>query len=332
MSSWAILCWQLGEYKKAEQWAREALPLVEEHFGKDSLAVVELLDTLSLALIDQRCYTEAGPICQRALELSARHTSVRWSVLDTAGRFHQRQRQWKESEKYYRDALVLARKEKAKNPANLAYSLNSLADVMAERGAYGQAASLFAEAATTWEKDRGKHERDIVGALCDAAQSRLAASDLAGYQRHCRALLRRAGSSKDAWIAERAGRALSLRPDFVADWSEVVTLTAPLAKGLPPDSSAIVVRAAVLYRAGRFAVARALLRQQDPTVANRNGQAAQLLLALCDYQLDRQATPPPSMAQALSPAPSHETLSWPERLFEQVWRNEVETLRDREKR
>ena len=207
LSSWATLCWQLGQHKQAEKLAREALPLVEEHFGKDSLSVAELLDTLALALIDQKRYTEAAPICQRALELSARHTSVRWSVLDTVGRLHQRQRQWKEAERYYRDALALARKEPAKNPADLAYSLNNLADVLAERGEYEQAAPLFAEAATTWEKDRSKHERDMVGALCDVVQSRLAAGDLAGYQRHCRELLRRVGASKDTWIAERVGRA-----------------------------------------------------------------------------------------------------------------------------
>ena len=332
LSSWATLCWQQGEHKQAEKLARNALPLVEEHFGKDSLSMVDLLDTLALALIDQKRYAEAGPFCQRALDLSQRHASVRWSVLDTAGRLHRGRRELKEAERYYREALALARKERTKNPANLAYSLNNLADVLAERGEYGQAVSLFAEAATNWEKDRGKHERDIVGALCNAVQSRLAAGDLAGYQRHCRELLRRVAASKDTWSAERVGCALSLRPDAVATWSDAVTLTASLAKGFPPGSRATVVRAAVLYRAGRFVEARALLRQQDPKIPNRNGQAAQLLLTLCDYQLDRQATPPLSMDQALSPSPSHEILSWPERLFEQVWWNEVQTLRDGEKR
>jgi hypothetical protein len=44
--------------------------LVERHAGKDSLAVADLLDTLTLALIDQGRYQDAEPFCKRALELS----------------------------------------------------------------------------------------------------------------------------------------------------------------------------------------------------------------------------------------------------------------------
>ncbi len=332
LSSWATLCWQLNQYPQAEQLAREALPLVEEHFGKESLAVAELLDTLALALIDQKRSAEAGPICQRALELSQRHASVRWSVLDTAGRLHRRQSELKEAERYYRDALALARKERPKNPANLAYSLNNLADVLAERGAYGQAAPLFAEAATTWEKDSGKHERDMVGALCDAAQSRLAAGDLAGYQRQCPELLRRVGASTDTWIAERVGRVLSMRSDAMAAWSDAVTLTAPLAKGSPPGSSATVVRAAVLYRAGRFAEARALLRRPEPKADHRQSGTAEVLLALCERRLHPHEASCPALDQALARPLPPGSRSWSEKLFEQALRKEAETVGDSERR
>ncbi len=133
LSSWATSCWELSRYKQAEELAHEALPLVEEHFGRDSLAVVNLLDTLALALIDQQHYPEAEPFCKRALELSQRHSSARWTVLDTVGRFHRGRGDLKEAEKDYRDALGLARRQHANHPADLAYSLQNMADVLARR-------------------------------------------------------------------------------------------------------------------------------------------------------------------------------------------------------
>jgi serine/threonine protein kinase len=332
LNGWAAACWRLGRHKQAGELAREALPLVEGHSGRDSSDVADVLDTLALALIDQKRYTEAEPVCQRALKLSARHTSLRWSVLDTVGRLHQRQRQWKEAGTFYRDALALARKEKAKNSADLAYSLNNLADVLAEQGQFSQAAPLFEEAAAVWARDKRNHQREVLGALCDAAVARLAAGEDDSYRRHCRALLQRIGSDKDAWSAERVGRVLSMRPDSVAAWSDAVTLTAPVAKEAPSGSPAVVVHAAVLYRAGRFAEARDLLRQQDPKVHNRNGLAAQLLLGLCDHHLIRPDAPPHRIEPALPPMQTQASLSWTERLFERAWRKEVQALRDPEKK
>jgi tetratricopeptide (TPR) repeat protein len=332
LSSWAATCWQLGQNPRAEELAREALPLAEEHFGADSLAVVDLLDTLVLALIDLKRFAEAAPICHRTLALSQRHPSLRGNVLDTAGRLHERQGQWKEAERFYSEALALARKEKAKDSADLAYSLNNLANVLAERSEYGQAAPLFAEAAATWQKSKNPRERDAIGALCDAAMCGLAAGDAESYQRRCRDLLRRTAASKDPWIAERVGRALCMRPDSVGAWSDGMQLTAALAKSTPPGSSAIVVRAAVLYRAGLFSEAGSLLRQQSAKAPNHDGPAAQLLLALCNYHLNRQDASLQRIDQALAPMQTQASLSWSERLFVQAWRKEAEALRDLEKK
>jgi hypothetical protein len=160
----------------------------------------------------------------------------------------------------------------------------------------------------------------------------LAAGDAESYQRRCRDLLRRTAASKDTWIAEHVGRALCIRPDSVAAWSDAVTVTATLAKSAPPGPSAIVVRAAVLYRAGRFAEARDLLRLQNSKVQNRNGLAAQLLLALCDHRLNRQDASLQRIDQALAPMQTQASLSWSERLFVQAWRKEAEALRDPEKK
>jgi serine/threonine protein kinase/tetratricopeptide (TPR) repeat protein len=146
LSSWASSCCALKQYPQAERLSREALPLLERHFGRDSLVVVNLLDTLSLSLIHQKRFTEAEPFCDQALKLIQRHPSARWTVLDTVGRLHQGKGQLAEAEKYYRDALALARKEHRNRLGDLAYSLKNLADVLIQRGEHRQAEPLLAEA------------------------------------------------------------------------------------------------------------------------------------------------------------------------------------------
>jgi serine/threonine protein kinase len=146
LSSWAFSCWRLGQFQKAEQLAREALPLVEEHSGRDSVSVVDLLDTLALALIDQKRYAEAEPICERIQKLAKQHPSRRWTVLDTTGRLYRGCGELAQAERYYRDALTVARKERAGQPDDLANSLKNLADVLIQRGEHRQAEPLLAEA------------------------------------------------------------------------------------------------------------------------------------------------------------------------------------------
>jgi tetratricopeptide (TPR) repeat protein len=148
LSSWANSCRALGRHQQAERLAREELPLLERHYGRESQAVVDLLDTLVLALIDQKCYTEAEPFCQRALGLFPQPRSARWSVLDTAGRLHRSKGELVEAEKFYRDALSVARKDQAKRPQDLSYGLKNLADVLTQRGEHAQAAALLAEVET----------------------------------------------------------------------------------------------------------------------------------------------------------------------------------------
>jgi serine/threonine protein kinase/tetratricopeptide (TPR) repeat protein len=154
LSSWANSCCSLGRHQQAEQLAREALPLLERHYGRESEAVVDLLDTLTPALINQTRYAEAEPFCKRALGLLPRHPSWRWSVLDTAGRLHRGKGELVEAEKFYRDALSLARKERANRPKDLVYSLKNLAEVLDQRSEHTEAAALFAEA----ESLRSQHK------------------------------------------------------------------------------------------------------------------------------------------------------------------------------
>lgn len=146
LSSWASTCWALKRYKQAEKLAREALPLLEHHCGRDSQTVVELLDTLALSLIDQKRFTQAEPLCQQTLQLSQRYPSARWTVLDTAGRLYQGKGELAEAEKYYREALALARKEQTEKPGDMVYSLKNLAKVLMQRGEHQQAAPLLTEA------------------------------------------------------------------------------------------------------------------------------------------------------------------------------------------
>jgi tetratricopeptide (TPR) repeat protein len=152
LSGWAACCWRMGRHQQAEKLAREALPLVGQHSGPDSGDMADLLDTLALALIGQKRYAEAEPICERALKLSQRHPSLHWSVLDTAGSLYRGRGELEKAETYYRAALELARKVRSNHPADLAYSLKNLADVLAKRQKYPQAAALFAEAVALGKK------------------------------------------------------------------------------------------------------------------------------------------------------------------------------------
>lgn len=146
LSSWASTCWALKRYKQAEMLAREGLPLLEQHYGRESQTSLYLLDTLALTLIDQKRFREAEPLCRQTLKLVDRYPAARWTVFDTAGRLYLGKGELAEAERYYREALALARKEQKERPGDLVYSLKNLAEVLAKRGEHPQAAPLLAEA------------------------------------------------------------------------------------------------------------------------------------------------------------------------------------------
>jgi serine/threonine protein kinase len=327
LGSWAYACWQLGQHEKAEKLAREAVPLFERHFGRDSLSVVNLLDTLALALIDQKRYQEAESFSQKALALCSKHPLARQerlNVLDTLGRSHGRRGDWISAERYYREALDLARKEYGKNPTNLAYHLQNLANVLAERRAFSQAVPLFAEVVAVWEKDKAKHERERGDALCDLALAHLGSGDVEKYQHHCRELLRRPDGRTDLRSAERIGRTLCMRSDSVADWDAVIALTASLANS-SVRSDAAVIRAAVLYRAGRFTEACKLLRTSAPR-SGTESPIAKLLLALCRHHLEPNASARHALDQILVELMQHVPASWQEKLLVESLRRDAEAF------
>ncbi|MBL4636680.1 MAG: serine/threonine protein kinase, partial [Kofleriaceae bacterium] len=101
-------------------------------------------------------------------------------VYNSIGNLYLGRKDYKQSEKFHRKALLLKEKSLGAGHTSIAHSCNNLADVLIEQGKYQEAKALFERAYSIWSDNHGEQHRLVSLAQRGIAQCMLALGDSAG--------------------------------------------------------------------------------------------------------------------------------------------------------
>ena len=132
-----------------------------------------LLNELALLYKTQGQYTQAGPLCQRALAIKKKtlgpeHPDVALSLNNLALLYHAQGR-YAQAKPLHQRALAIREKALGPDHPDVAQSLNNLALLYDSQGRYAQAEPLYQRALAIWEKALGPDHPDVATSLNNLA-------------------------------------------------------------------------------------------------------------------------------------------------------------------
>ncbi|MEJ0098427.1 MAG: tetratricopeptide repeat-containing protein [Pseudomonadota bacterium] len=118
-----------GEYEQAASLYEQALPLVEKHFGTDSVEVARVLASLAGTYAARKQYPQAEALYQRALELFDAYQGeviAQAGVLNELATVEYLQRRYAKAEPLFRQALELLESARGRDHVDLLPALDNL--------------------------------------------------------------------------------------------------------------------------------------------------------------------------------------------------------------
>jgi tetratricopeptide (TPR) repeat protein len=187
--------YDLGQYQKAIEHAKQALQLANKILDQDHPDMAASLNSLGLYYTAQGRYAEAETLHQRALQiietaLGPHHTHVATS-LNNLALLNVIQGKYAEAESLFRRSLEIREKVLGTDHPDVANSFNNLAGLYDNQGKYDKAELLYQRTLQIVEKALGQDHPNV-------------ATGLENYA----ALLRQTSRKKEAALLEEQARAI----------------------------------------------------------------------------------------------------------------------------
>jgi len=164
-----IVYWEMGDYKAAEDYFKQALGIRKKVLGEDHPDYARSLNNLGILYSDMGDYKAAEGYYKQALEIYKKvlgedHPDYAMS-LNNLGNVHWNMGDYKAAEGYYKQALEIRMKALGEEHADYALSLNSLGIVHYEMGNYKAAEGYYKQALEIYWKSLGEEHPDYAMSL-----------------------------------------------------------------------------------------------------------------------------------------------------------------------
>ena len=179
----AQVYFDLQDYRKMEQAAREALRLARAHFGEENLAVADALNLLGRALFFARDMDEAETFTRQAIamqrKLRGEGSLQEASALEHLGDILRHQHDLKggdqsklaEAESACRAGLAIRRNRLGNNSDEVAWALGTLDNVLEDEGKPAEGEAVIREALAIHRKNHGEDHPSVGMDYCGLARS-----------------------------------------------------------------------------------------------------------------------------------------------------------------
>jgi tetratricopeptide (TPR) repeat protein len=164
-----VMAWRQGDYKRAEQYMREALEIAVKRYARDHPCWATGLCNLGSLYNAQGKYKKAEENFLSALEILKRcyglhHPDVA-SASNNLGLVYSDMRNFEKAEYFLKQAYDIRKKILRVNHPDYASSLNNLGLLYAETAVFQRARELLTESLKVHEKNYGKFHQDYLVAL-----------------------------------------------------------------------------------------------------------------------------------------------------------------------
>lgn len=139
----------LGLYDRAEEEFRAALKQRRAIFDAEHPDVISSMNNLAMLLVDKGQFDEARRLCERALDLARRvpgRDSLVAGSLSSLGSLLRATGDLEQSERCFREALRLRRRELGDKHRDVATCLNNLAALLQQTARFDEAETLYRDA------------------------------------------------------------------------------------------------------------------------------------------------------------------------------------------
>jgi len=160
LNSLGILYIEMGDYKAAEPYLKQALEIRKKALGEEHPDYATSLANLGVLYSDMGDYKAAEPYMKQALEirkkaLGEEHLDYA-SSLNNLGNLYYEMGDYKAAEPYYKKALEIRKKALGEEHPDYAKSLNNLGNLYLEMGDYKAAEPHYKQALEIWKKALGE--------------------------------------------------------------------------------------------------------------------------------------------------------------------------------
>lgn len=164
LNSLGVLYSDMGDYKVAELYYKQAFVIYKKDLGEESPYYADILNNLGLLFLEMGDYKEAEAYLIQALEITKKvlgeDNSDYAGTLNNLGNLYSDIGDYKAAELYYKQALAIKKKVLGKDNPDYAMSLNNLGLLFSEMGDYKTAEPYYNKALEIIKKVLGEEHHD----------------------------------------------------------------------------------------------------------------------------------------------------------------------------